>query len=166
MKKNKKLYVKILLVIVISVSCNKNSSELSDITIKNKFQKAKIEFEKAKDIYDNCKTEYEYLLGNKIVLDIKNGSGIKGVAKQFSDYLKDKCYDTFYSNWNNFNEYKTYIILHRLDNRMAIELKQKLDAGIPIEIIHDEKKNEDMTIIIGKDYKNLEFYRDAQNERQ
>ena len=86
MKKNKKLYVKILLVIVISVSCNKNSSELSDITIKNKFQKAKIEFEKAKDIYDNYTLKQAAVIFKKVEKLKSNLTFYQSKLERFKDH--------------------------------------------------------------------------------
>ena len=53
---------------------------------------------------------------------------------------------------------KTYVILHKIDNKIASELIKKLDERIPIEIMQNEKKLEDITLVIGKNYKNLNFY--------
>ena len=148
-----------LLLLVIFMLFNCNDSKDKDEVVKNKFEVSKNKFEIVRLEYDNCKTDYEKKNNHKIVIDIKNGSGIKGVAKEFSDYLQEKCYDTYYGNWDNWNESKTYLILYKLDDNMATELVDLLDNNINLEIAHDLKKLEDITLVIGKDYKNLDFYK-------
>ena len=146
----------ILLIPFLLFNCN-DSNQQNDVK-RNKFEISKTKFETARLKYDNCKSNYERKNNHKIIIDIKNGSGIKGAAEEFSNYLRKNCYDTYYGNWNNFNESKTYLILHKLDESMAIELIDLLDENINLEFIHDLKKLEDITLIIGKDYKNLDFY--------
>ena len=148
-------YILIFLISLLLFSCNESSEQ--DIVKINKFELSKKQFEISRLEYDNCKTPYEQKTGHKIIIDIKNGSGAKGVAKKFSDYLRKNCYDTYYGNWNNFNESKTYLILHKLDENMITKLIELLDDNIDFEIIHDLKKLEDITLVIGKDYENFNF---------
>ena len=148
-------YTLILLISLLLFNCN--DSKEQDIIKINKFETSKNQFAAARLEYDNCKTNYEKKTGHKIIIDIKNGSGVKGLAKKFSDYLREKCYDTYYGNWNNYNESKTYLILHKLDENMIIELIKLFGDNINFEIIHDLKKLEDITLVIGKDYKNFNF---------
>ena len=148
-------YILIFLISLLLFSCNESSEQ--DIIKINKFELSKKQFEISRLKYDNCKTPYEQKTGHKIIIDIKNGSGAKGVAKKFSDYLRKNCYDTYYGNWNNFNESKTYLILHKLDENMITKLIELLDDNIDFEIIHDLKKLEDITLVIGKDYENFNF---------
>jgi len=148
-------YTLIFLISLLLFNCNDSNEQ--DIIKINRFELSKNQFEIARLKYDNCKTSYEKKTDHKIIIDIKNGSGVKGVAKKFSDYLREQCYDTYYGNWNNFNESKTYLILHKLDENMIIELIDLLNDNINFEIIHDLKKLEDITLVIGKDYKNFNF---------
>ena len=149
-------YTLILLITILLFNCN-NSNEQNEVK-SNKFELSKNQFEEARLEYDNCKSNYEKKNNHKIIIDIRNGSGIKGAAKEFSTYLRENCYDTYYGNWENWNESKTYLILHKLDENMAIELIDLLDENINLEIVHNFKKLEDITLVIGKDYKNLNFY--------
>ena len=148
-------YTLIFLISFLLFNCNDSNEK--DIIKINKFELSKNQFEIARLEYDNCKTSYEKKTDHKIIIDIKNGSGVKGVAKKFSDYLRKECYDTYYGNWNNFNESKTYLILHKLDETMIIELIDLLGDNLNFEIIHDLKKLEDITLVIGKDYENFNF---------
>tara|TARA_Y100000590_G_C15422512_1_gene901967 strand:+ start:44 stop:526 length:483 start_codon:yes stop_codon:yes gene_type:complete len=154
--------IKFLLIIILSLNCNNDTNNLSNTSTQNKFKEAKEDFEEAKKEFEKCKTQYELKSGHKVVVDIKNGSGVKGIAKEFSEYLKENCYDTFYGNWSNFNEYTTYAILHKRDEMMVSELINLLDKNIPIEITQNERKLEDITLVIGKDYKKLNFYNESQ----
>ena len=73
---------------------------------------AKNDFKVAVNKYEACKTEYEYSHNHKVTIDVRNGSGKKGLAKEVADYLKEQCYDTYYGNWENFNEFNTRIIIY------------------------------------------------------
>jgi len=146
----------LILSVFLVFSCNNKKIETL-----NKFKKAENDFVIAVNQYEKCKTEYEYSNNHKVIIDVRNGSGKKGLAKKISDHLIEKCYDTYYGNWENFNEFNTRIIIYNNNsNLMAKELKNILDANIEFERKRDTTKIVHMTLIIGKDYKKLSFYKD------
>ena len=144
----------LILTLFLIFSCNNNKAEKL-----SKFEQAEDAFIHAKIQYEKCKTEYEDKNNHKVIVDIRNGSGKKGLAKKISDYLIEKCYDTYYSNWENFNEFNTRIIIYNNKQTVMVnELKNILDTDIEFEIKYDTTKIVDITLIIGKDYQNLSFY--------
>ena len=148
--------------ICILFNCSDNKSEeiKNEISItNNKFENSKDSFILAVSEFEKCKSDYEINHNHKIKIDIRNGSGKSGVAKEFSDYLRNKCYDTHYGNWITFDESKTYLILHKIDTKMANEIVEQLDNNIQIETVHNLEKLEDVTLIIGRDYSELDFYK-------
>ena len=149
---NQKKYF--ILIIILIISCKDTNIENS-----NKFEKAKTDFNKAVNNFEECKTNYENKTNHKVIVNVRNGAGKTGLAKEISDYLIQKCYDTYYSNWNNYNEFNTYIISYKKNDYMMSELKDILDSKIETYIINDTTKIEDMTLIIGKDYQSLSFYK-------
>ena len=152
------------LIILIVFSCNSAEAEHSN----NNFEEARHDFENAVNNYENCKTEYEILNNHKVTIDVRNGSGKSGLAKKIADYLTKKCYDTYYANWENFDEYSTRIIIYNNNSYlMAKELQNILDIDIELERKKDSTKAiVDMTLIIGKDYQNLAFYKKLQFDNE
>ena len=68
------------LVFMFLASCKNSDVSKSELET-NKFKESKNKFKKELERFDNCKNEYEKSTGHKIVIDIKNGSGISGLAK-------------------------------------------------------------------------------------
>ena len=128
----------------------------------NKFEEAKNKFEEAKNKFEDCKTDYEKSHNHKIVVNVRNGSGVPGVAKQVSDYLRSICYDTYYDNWIINNEFESKIILHKQDSKLGKQLKKDLDNRISIENILDFSQEIDATFVIGQNYNQLNFYKKLQ----
>ena len=144
----------LILILFLIFNCNNSKTESL-----NKFEQAKDDFIYAITEYEKCNTDYENKNNRKVIIDVRNGSGKKGLAKKISDYLVEKCYDTYYSNWDNFNEFNTRIIIYNNNQSSMIdELKDILDTDIEFEIKKDTTKIIDMTLIIGRDYQNLSFY--------
>jgi hypothetical protein len=145
---------------------NCNSHEISNSNIEaNKFKESKNKFKKEKERFDNCKNEYENLSGHKIIIDIKNGSGVDGLAKKTSDYLRDLCYDTYYGTLINkkgksiFNEYDSKIIIHKQDKKMQKQLKKDLDNNIKLTTVLAPNTEADITLVIGQNYRELDFFK-------
>ncbi len=155
-------YTLFILIIVLFVNCSKDSSKISSNS----------EFKNAIDTYINCQTDYEIKYNHKPTIDIKNSTTTPGLAKDVSDFLREKCYDTYYGNWNlsNSEDIYTYIIIDNLTkatSSMIDELKIILDFNFDVTIkypecnymalsdcIDDYSKNySDITLIIGNDYK-------------
>tara|TARA_Y100000768_G_scaffold284274_1_gene218823 strand:- start:3291 stop:3770 length:480 start_codon:yes stop_codon:yes gene_type:complete len=139
---------------------NCNNHEISNSNVEsNKFKESKNKFKKEKERFDDCKNEYENLSGNKIIIDIKNGSGVSGLAKKTSDYLRDLCYDTYWGNWVRNNQYDSHIIIHRQDKKMQKQLKEDLDSNIKLYTELAPNKEADITLVIGQNYRELDFFK-------
>jgi hypothetical protein len=109
------------------------------------------------------KTEYEKSTGYKIQLEIWNGCGISNLALMYTDFLRSEGLDVMDSkNADHFNYSKTTIFHHRGDISRALVLSEILKLD-PINIIEDKDENlfYDLTLIIGKDYRDLLSYRNA-----
>ena len=144
-----------VLILFLILNCSDTEEQIN-----NKFDQATLDFNEAKNKYHECKTEYEEKTGHKIIISIENGSGRAGIAKKAADYLKEKCFDTQEPrNWKNWGEINTFIISHKKNKEMAKELKKHLDSKIRIDMKEDTNKFEDITLVIGKDYKSLSFYK-------
>ena len=109
---------------------NCNNSDVSKSKVEtNKFKESKNKFKKELERFNNCKNEYEKSTGHKIVIDIKNGSGISGLAKMTSNYLRDLCYDTYYDNLFDDNGklvthiYYSEVELHKQDKSIQKQLR-------------------------------------------
>ena len=75
-----------------------------------------------------------------------------------SDYLRELCYDTYYGNWDNNTEYYTRIIQYNQDKDMASQIIKDLDKKIKIKNELNLNQGIDLTLVIGKNYRNLNFY--------
>ncbi len=145
----------ITLALFITFGCNNEKAEtLSD------FKQVEHDFTSIVEDWENCKTKYEKINSHKVIIDVRNGSGKAGLAKKVSDYLIRQCYDTYYGNWENFNEYNTRIIIYNNNPHLMLEeLKNILKADIEFKRVQDTTKFIDMTLVIGKDYQDFDFYK-------
>ena len=114
------------------------------------------------------KTAYEKKTDHKIVVEILNGCGIPKLARMYTEYLRSEGIDVMDSkNADNFDQIETKILHHRGDIERALALADimMIDRN---RIIED--KNEtlffDLTLILGKDYKNLASYQNALMHQQ
>jgi hypothetical protein len=95
-------------------------------------------------------------------LDVQNGTGENGVAAEFRSFLKKKSFDVVeMGNYKNSDEMRTKII-NRRGNKAAAE--KVADAlGVSKKNIIEQRDSTtllDVTVIIGKDYINLNPYKD------
>lgn len=109
------------------------------------------------------KTNSELITNHKIQLEIQNGCGVKGIAKLYTNFLRENGYDIIgYSNANEFNYDKTKLIIHKKDTSNFInEIINilKIDSK---SIIYDYNYNFfEMTLIIGNDYKLLDSFNEV-----
>ena len=150
------------LALFITFGCNNEKAEtLSD------FKQVEQDFKEIIEDWENCKTKYEEINSHKVIIDVLNGSGKAGLAKKVSDYLVKQCYDTYYGNWENFNEHNTRIIIYNNNPYLMLEeLENILKTDVEFKRVQDTTKIVDMTLIIGKDYQNFDFYEtlEANNE--
>ena len=109
------------------------------------------------------KTKYEKKTGHKIQIEIQNGCGIPNLARMYTDFLRDEGLDVLDSkNADHFDYLETKILHHQGDLKRALALANILmmDENRIIEDL-DETLYYDLTLIIGKDYIDLQSYRDA-----
>tara|TARA_Y100001970_G_C14007234_1_gene736496 strand:+ start:534 stop:965 length:432 start_codon:yes stop_codon:yes gene_type:complete len=110
------------------------------------------------------KTESEKITGEKIQIEIQNGCGLKGVAKLYTNFLRDKGYDVIgFSNAPHFNYKNTELIIHKKDSVNFINEISNILSINPKFISYNYNENfiYEMTIIIGKDYNILESFNEV-----
>ena len=103
--------------------------------------------------------EYENSLYKDIRVEVLNGCGEKGIAKEFSDYLNNQHVDIVRSentSENNFSYEKTILILRTEDFQKIARIASLLDINpkdstrVMVETNLDLLT--DVTLIIGKDF--------------
>lgn len=106
--------------------------------------------------------EYENSAFKDIRVEVLNGCGEKGIAKKFSDYLINQHVDVVRSENtpdNNFNYEKTQLILRTEDFQDIARIASLLDFNPKdsTKVVVDTDLNllTDVTLIIGKDFKNI-----------
>ena len=152
----------LILTLFLIFGCNNNRAENL-----NDFEKVEQNFVDIVDEWESCKTNYEEINNHKVIIDVRNGSGKAGLAKKVSDYLIKQCYDTYYGNWENFNEHNTRIIIYNNNPYLMLEeLKNILENDIEFKRVQDTTKIIDMTLIIGKDYQKFDFYESVQSNNE
>ena len=105
---------------------------------------------------------FDESLNKRLQIEVLNGCGIKGIADLYTNFLRQNGYDVIdYKNAENFNYDKTTILIHK-NNINPTHLKELMKIDLfYIKNFIDEDKFFDLTIIIGKDYKNLESYNEV-----
>ena len=97
---------------------------------------------------------------NKIIqIEVLNGCGEKGVADLYANFLRKNNYDVIdYKNADNFNYNSSKIIVH--NNNLAVENVADLFEieSKNVDYLFNENIFYDMTLIVGKDYKQLESF--------
>tara|TARA_Y100000739_G_C20267076_1_gene310437 strand:+ start:44 stop:490 length:447 start_codon:yes stop_codon:yes gene_type:complete len=90
----------------------------------------------------------------KAEIEILNGCGESGIANLYSNYLIKKGFDVIDSrNADNFEYLNTTIIVHKKDK---LNIAKKLANILKIKTVSiDERGIWDLSLIIGRDYKNL-----------
>lgn len=114
---------------------------------------------------DNKQTLQYTPIEKKIQLEILNGCGESGVAKQLANLLKDKKYDIVNSgNYmekgnTNWNVEETRII-DQLGNQQNARVLADIMGVLysNVETYENVSPIADLTIIIGKDYKTLAIF--------
>ena len=115
---------------------------------------------------------YEDKTGHKITLEILNGCGQPKVADMYQNFLRHRGYDVRDIDNANHDNYKyTEIHYHAQDYKDSLKVKTsdmayylaKNTMGINDSLIKIEKTytSFDLTLIIGKDFKELSSYNDA-----
>tara|TARA_B110000438_G_scaffold216703_1_gene209303 strand:- start:118 stop:615 length:498 start_codon:yes stop_codon:yes gene_type:complete len=154
---NKKILLVLLIILSISsvsfkfFSENRSPSSLNSNSINDQIDLASL----------LNKTKSESINGHKIQIQIQNGCGERGVAKLFTNFLRDYGYDVLdYKNASNFNYSNTEIIIHKKDSsNFEAEMIDLLKIN-PSSVKYNYNKNiiYEMTVIIGDDYNTLDSY--------
>ena len=102
---------------------------------------------------------FDESLNQRLQIEVLNGCGVKGVADLYTNFLRENGYDVInYQNAQHFNYDHTTILVHKNDiNTSKLNEIIKIDP-LNVKNLFDEKIFFDLTLIIGKDYKNLESY--------
>ena len=97
---------------------------------------------------------------NKDRITIENGCGINNLGRIYKKYLLSEQYDVDrFIDASNFGHTATKIYFHKNNKDCARELANKL--GVKSNQIHEDNNlnyYHDLTLVLGKDYKNLKSY--------
>ena len=107
-------------------------------------------------------SKMENYLNDRVQIQVLNGCGDKGIADLYATYLRDNNFDVIdYKNADHFNYNISHIIVH--NNNLLVEDIADLLFIQPsnIDYVFDENIFYDLTLIVGKDYKNLDSYNDV-----
>ncbi len=108
-------------------------------------------------------TKYELKTGHKIEVEVKNGCGVPRLANMYTDFLRNEGYDVLDSgNADHFSYIESTILHHKGDFERALSLAKTM--GINESLIindDDDSKLHDVTLIIGRDYRNIYSHTDA-----
>jgi len=104
-------------------------------------------------------SEIDNLIKHKknMQVEVLNGCGVSGVADRFTDYLRKKNFDVV--NTGNYRSFSidNSIIIDRTGNIVNAEYLAEVIGIDKKQVIQQKNKNYflDVTLIIGKDYKQL-----------
>ena len=93
-------------------------------------------------------------------MEVLNGCGESGIASRFADYLQPTGFKpVFVGNFDNFDMPKTIILDRKSRNRVVgLRLAEVLDiASSNVHYQASDRKDVDVSIIIGKDFNKFEF---------
>ena len=110
------------------------------------------------------KTKSEEIFGHKIQIEIQNGCGLKGIAKLYTNFFRDKGYDVInFKNAPNFSYNKTQLIIHKKDTVNFIDEMINILKINPKSVDYNYNNNliHEMTVIIGKDYNQLNSFNEV-----
>ena len=97
-----------------------------------------------------------------IRLKVLNGCGVKGVAGQFTDYLRSQGFDVVNTgNYRNF-EVDSSFVIDRRSMRLNYGTRVAESLGIDssrVQRILSEELNLEVTLVLGKDYQSLNGFR-------
>mgnify|MGYP002864400559 CR=1 FL=1 len=105
---------------------------------------------------------FDESLNERLQIEVLNGCGERGVADLYTNFLRKNGYDVInYRNAGHFDYNHTTILIHK-NNLNANKLNELIKINpLNVKNLYDEKIFFDLTLIIGKDYKNLESYNEV-----
>ncbi|MBE2280562.1 MAG: LytR C-terminal domain-containing protein [Ignavibacteriaceae bacterium] len=98
-------------------------------------------------------------------VEVLNGCGVKGITEEVTKFLRSKNIDVVKTgNYSNFNVEKTLIVERKGNSENAKIVAQMLGAN-DSNILESFNQNLylDLTIIVGRDYKNLKILNEVNN---
>ncbi|MCF7804574.1 MAG: LytR C-terminal domain-containing protein [Candidatus Marinimicrobia bacterium] len=133
-----------------------NKQAVADLSLEESIQK----YEKK----SLAKELYEQKQFTDVWVEVLNGNGVAGVAGNFTDYLREQGFDVQNTdNASNFNYQNTQVIARSDEQRKAIAVAQALQIDTSqVKIQPDPSLQLDVTVILGKDYKDLSVYKSIQ----
>ena len=110
-------------------------------------------------IESNNETDLNYAPYIRAEIEILNGCGEAGAANLFTRFLRSEGYDVIdIRNADNFKYKNTLVLFHKIDvEDKAKELSEVLDIS-ESNIKFNNNNIWDLSLIIGKDYKELESF--------
>ena len=105
---------------------------------------------------------FDESLNDRLQIEVLNGCGERGVADLYTNFLRKNGYDVInYKNAQHFDYNHTTILIHK-NNLNTNKLNELIKINpLNVKNLYDEKIFFDLTLIIGKDYKNLESYNEV-----
>jgi len=101
------------------------------------------------------------LSSQQLKVEVLNGSGIKGIAKELTDYLRRSEIDVvYYGNFENQNITET-LVIDREDNKLENAKIIGEIIGVKADRMFPQispQRHVDVTIIIGKNYSQLKAF--------
>jgi hypothetical protein len=97
-----------------------------------------------------------------IEVEVQNGCGVPGLAKDVATYLRDRGFDVVdFKNWENWDEPRTLVVDRTSeDAQNANKVAAALGLGEEGVIAQQSpSRGVDVTVILGKDYRQLSLYR-------
>jgi len=106
------------------------------------------------------------LVGEVIQIEVRNGCGVAGVARQVTAYLRSRGFDVVESgNFEHFNVEKTQVIARTKSIDAARKVAEQL--GVDAVAVSQEIAPDlylDVTVVIGKNYPQLKPFKKGLNE--
>jgi len=133
-----------------------NKEAVADLSLEESIQK----YEK-KSLAEEL---YEQKQFTDVWVEVLNGNGVAGVAGNFTDFLRDEGFDVQNTdNASNFAYQQTEVIARSEDHQKAIAVARALQIDTSaVQIKPDPSLQLDVTVILGKDYKELPVYKSIQ----
>jgi len=110
------------------------------------------------------KTQSEKITGHKIQVEIQNGCGHRGIAKLYTNFLRNNGYDVInYKNAINFSYDRTQLIIHKQDTSKFVDEIINILKISPQFVKYNYNNNNiyEITVIIGSDYNNLDSFEEV-----
>lgn len=106
-------------------------------------------------------TESAESVQETIRIEVLNGCGERGIAAKFTDYLRSEGFDVVNTgNYRNFDVDSSFVIDRRsMRNLYGTRLASSLGiSSHRVEPILSEEMSLEATLVLGKDYQNLQGY--------